>query len=227
MDRKIRVGIVEDQPLFRQGLKAIISAWEDVEVVFESGEGFTIAEKLQSSAVMPDILLVDISLPPDGTREFGGVQVTDVVTQQFPEIKIIILSIHSEEHFISELIAHGAHGYLVKDSNPHEVHEAIKLVYEKGSYINQRALHAIQRGLSVRIQPEPVTSSPIRLTRREEEILQLICRQNTTEEIAEKLFISTKTVDGHRNNLLQKTGSRNTAGLVAFALTNNIVSFSY
>lgn len=222
-ERKIRVGIVEDQPLFRQGLKAIISAWEDAEVVFESAEGYTVEEKLRSCTVTPDILLVDISLPSDGAREFGGVQVTDVVARHFPDIRVIILSIHSEERFISELIEHGAHGYLVKDSNPQEVHEAIQLVYERGSYINQRALSAIRRGLSSRAQPEPIAGSPIKLTKREEEILQLICRQNTTEEIADKLFISTKTVDGHRNNLLQKTGSKNTAGLVAFAFKNNIV----
>lgn len=222
MEKKILIGIVEDQYLFRQGLKAIISGWHDVEVIFESDEGYTVIEKLRNLTTRPDVLLVDLSLPADGENECSGLHVTDSVSNAFPEIKIIILSVHSNENFISQLIAHGANGYLVKDCDPREVHNAILSVYEMGSYINMRALNAIQGGLRSKTLPKAM-SPPFKLTKREEEILQLICEQNTTEEIAEKLFISSKTVDGHRNNLLQKTGSRNAAGLVVFALTHNII----
>ena len=109
----------------------------------------------------------------------------------------------------------------MKDCDPQEVRDAIISVHTKGSYINERTLKAIQNNMGRKKKLKAPASYAVQLTRREEEILSLICRQHTSEEIAEKLFISVKTVNGHRNNLLQKTNSRNTAGLVIFALKNN------
>ena len=221
MHDTIKVGLVEDQILFREGMKAIIGTWPGMEVMFESADGYSVMDKLKASAVIPDVLLVDLSLPPLGQREFSGRHVTQVVTEAYPSIKILILSVHDDENFINQLIESGAHGYLVKDCNPNEVFEAIDSVYHKGSYINERSLRAIQRNMGRRVKPVKVD---LNLTRREEEILQLVCQQFTAEEIAEKLFISVKTVNGHRNNLLQKTGSRNATGLVLYAVKNNVIS---
>jgi DNA-binding NarL/FixJ family response regulator len=221
MHETIKVGLVEDQFLFREGMKAIIGTWPGMEVMFESADGFSVIDKLKSSSSIPDVLLVDLSLPPHGQREYSGRHVTQAVTDAYPSIKILILSVHDDENFINQLIESGAHGYLVKDCNPNEVFEAITAVYYKGSYINERSLRAIQRNMGRRVKPVKVD---LNLTRREEEILQLVCQQFTAEEIAEKLFISVKTVNGHRNNLLQKTGSRNATGLVLYAVKNNIIS---
>ena len=223
MPNEIYLGLVEDQLLFREGMKAIIGTWKDIRVIFESADGFSVMEKLRLSPVIPHVMLVDLSLPPDGQREFSGLHVTEAITNAFPDIKIIILSIHEDENFISQLIESGAHGYLVKDCDPQEVHDAIIAVYTKGSYINERALKAIQNKMAKKIRP---AKKALPLTRREEEILQLVCLQHTAEEIAAKLFISVKTVNGHRNNLLQKTGSRNVTGLVLYAVRNNIVRLS-
>lgn len=220
----IRIGLIEDQLLFRKGIKAILSAWPEIEVMFESEDGFSVIDKLQDSEILPDVLLVDLSLPPDGKKEFTGVQVTDAVRTEFPEVKIIILSIHQDENFIAQLIQHGAHGYLVKDSDPQEVYDAIVSVYKKGSYINQRTLQAIQNNYLKTSKPKFQADMSIKFTRREEEVMQLICQQLTSEEIGEKLFISVKTVNGHRNNLLQKTGSRNTAGLVIYAVKHQLAT---
>lgn len=226
MQDKIYIGLIEDQFLFREGMKAILSSWKEMEVIFESDNGYSVVEKLRQAGRLPDVLLVDLSLPPDGDREFSGVQVTDAVLAAFPEIKILILSIHQDENFIAQLIEHGAHGYLVKDSDPQEVHEAVVSVHTKGSYINERTLRAIQNNMGRRQKARTPAGTNIQLTRREEEVLSLICHQFTSEEIAEKLFISIKTVNGHRNNLLQKTNARNAAGLVIFALKNNLVDLS-
>ncbi|NML37715.1 response regulator transcription factor [Chitinophaga sp. G-6-1-13] len=136
-------------------------------------------------------------------------------------MKVLILSVHDDEHFINLLIQCGAHGYLVKDSAPQEVQEAIIAVHTKGSYINERALKALQLKTAKTVRHKPQNLS---ITKREEEILQLVCKQYTAEEIAQELFISVKTVNGHRNNLLQKTGSRNVTGLVLYAIRNNIIS---
>ncbi len=223
MKNPIYVGIVEDQVLFREGLKAILGTWPEVEVVFESPDGYSVVDKLSNCTTRPQVLLVDLSLPPLGQTEFSGIQVTQAVIQAYPDIRILILSVHDDENFIAQLIENGAHGYLVKDCDPGEVHEAILAVCDKGSYINRHTLKALQNNLGRGTKPKSLALSPIQLTRREEEILGLICRQLTTDEIAEKLFISSKTVNGHRINLLQKTGSRNTAGLVVYAIKNKIV----
>lgn len=219
MSEKIRIGLVEDQILFREGMKAILSSWSDIEVSFESGDGYSVEEKLLNTDSLPHVLLVDLSLPPNDGVEFSGVEVTDAVTRSFPSVKIIILSVHHEENFIAQLIEHGAHGYLIKDCDPQELHEAIISVHTKGSYINERTLRAIQNNMGRKHKPISITTTT-QLTRREEEILNLICKQYTSDEIGKKLFISEKTVNGHRNNLLQKTNSRNVAGLVIFALKN-------
>lgn len=221
MEQKIHIGLVEDQYLFREGMKAILGTWPEMEIVFTSANGYSVIDKLGSSTLVPDVMLVDLSLPPDGDREFSGLHVTESLLQAYPEMKILILSVHDDENFINKLIEAGAHGYLVKDCDPREVHDAIVSVFHKGTYINERTLKAIQRNMG----RKPVTRKmSTQLTRREEEILQLVCQQLTAEEIAEKLFISVKTVNGHRNNLLLKTGSRNVTGLVLFAVKNNIIS---
>jgi DNA-binding NarL/FixJ family response regulator len=201
-------------------MKAIIGTWEGITVVFESADGYSVIDKLSNCEVMPDVMLVDLSLPPDGEKEYSGLQVTQALVRVYPDMKILILSVHEDENFINQLIECGAHGYLVKDSDPQEVREAIVAVYNKGSYINERALRALQHKRTTRTKKQVDVS----ITRREEEILQLVCKQYTAEEIAQELFISVKTVNGHRNNLLQKTGSRNVTGLVLYAIRNNIVT---
>ncbi len=220
MQAKIHVGLVEDQFLFREGMKAILNTWQDIKVVFESAEGYTIIDKLMDCSLIPDVMLVDLSLPSQGHKEFSGLHVTLALTEAFPKMKIIILSVHEDENFITQLIECGAHGYLVKDSDPQEVHDAILSAHNKGSYINERTLKAIQHKMGKKTKP---TRIDVNITRREEEILQLVCQQYTAEEIARKLFLSVKTVNGHRNNLLQKTGSRNVTGLVLYAVRNSII----
>jgi two-component system, NarL family, response regulator NreC len=230
MEHKIAIGLVEDQYLFREGMKAILSSWPEFEVIFESDSGNGIVDEFNKGGAVPDVMLVDLSL---GKEAMGGRDVTMALGEKFPDIKVIILSAHQDESFIAEMIESGAHGYLVKDCDPSEVREAILSVFQKGSYINERTLKALQR------KPSPsrhATDSDAKakvnvqafieeLTNREKEILQLICQQHTTDEIAEKLFISPKTVNGHRSNLLDKTGSKNIAGLVVFALKNKVVTF--
>jgi DNA-binding NarL/FixJ family response regulator len=226
MENKINVGLVEDHFLFRQGMKAILSAWPEIDVVFESAEGYSVIDKLKDASVLPHVMLVDLSLPPFGQKEFSGKEVTVALRENFPDIKVIILSGHEDENFIAQLIESGAHGYLVKDSDPNEVHDAITSVSSKGSYINARTLKAIQHNIGRKTKSRSITPMLEQLTKREEEILQLICQQHTTEEIAEILFISPKTVNGHRNSLLEKTGSHNVAGLVIFAIKNNVVQIN-
>jgi two-component system, NarL family, response regulator NreC len=220
MNNLIKIGLVEDQLLFRIGMKGILKTWSELDIIFESADGYSVVEKLKSLTDLPDVMLVDLSLPPNGNKEYSGVELTRDLSLHFPNIKILILSVHDDENFIARLIEEGAHGYLVKDCDPQEAYEAIVSAHIKGSYINERTLKAIQRKMGRKQRP---TKSFDDITKREIEILQLTCKQHTAEEIAEKLFISVKTVNGHRNNLLQKTGSRNVTGLVIYAIKNNLV----
>jgi DNA-binding NarL/FixJ family response regulator len=227
MSDKIYIGLVEDQLLFREGMKSILSAYPEFEVNFESPDGHSVLHRLNECTLRPDVLLVDLSLPALDDEEFDGIAVTDAVIETYPEMKVLILSVHDDDAFIAELIEHGAHGYLVKDSDPNEVHDAIQSVHEKGSYINQKTLMAIQKRMNQKVGKSKSLRTPDEpLTKREVEVLELVCKQMTTEEIAEKLFISMKTVNGHRNNLLQKTGSRNVAGLVLYAMKRNLIELS-
>lgn len=219
MNDKIKIGLVEDQLLFREGIKAILAAEPSFEVVFESADGHSVIEKLEAN-VIPEVMLVDLSLPAKDGKEFSGLDVTRVLLHRFPEMKILILSVHNDESFMARLIEQGAHGYLVKDSDPREVFEAIISLHTKGLYINEKTLKAIQHNMGKKIKPPKAVPE---ISKREAEVLHLTCLQYTAEEIAEKLFISVKTVNGHRNNLLQKTGSRNVTGLVMFAIKNQII----
>lgn len=167
-------------------------------------------------------MLLDLTLPPHQNEEYNGWRVLQDLIMHYPEMRTLILSVHNDPYLIAKMIEEGANGYLLKDSDPDEVYEAIRNVYEKGSYINSQTLHAIQGKLSGKVKQ---VKSHEELTRREVEVLKLVCQQMTTEEIANKLFISVKTVNGHRNNLLQKTGSRNVTGLVMYAVKHRIVEF--
>lgn len=220
MYETIKVGIVEDQQLFRQGIRAILECYEDIDFMFESPDGFSLHDRLNNSSSIPDVMLVDLSLPSKDHEEFNGLQVVQLLKEYYFDMKILILSVHEDEYLIAQLIEAGASGYLVKDTDPQEVYEAIKAVYNRGSYINSHSLSALQNKLGGKLK-KPKTAE--NLTKREVEVLRLICQQKTAEEIGSELFISVKTVNGHRNNLLQKTGSRNMSGLVMYAIKNKIV----
>ncbi len=220
MKKTIKIGLIEDQKLFREGMVAILESRKDIETVFQSPDGYSVLERLSKSAVIPDVMLIDLTLPMNGREEFNGWEVLKVLQENYPEMRTLILSVHDDQYLISRMIEKGAQGYLVKDSDPDEVYKAIVEVYEQGSYINTLTLQAIQGKLKGEVKKPKAFEQ---LSSREVEVLKLICQQLTSEEIGEKLFISPRTVNGHRNNLLQKTDSRNTTGLVVYAVKNHLV----
>jgi DNA-binding NarL/FixJ family response regulator len=214
----IKIAIAEDQRLFRACLIPILNDFEHLRVVLEASNGRELLQQMETAAEIPDVIIMDLSMP-----EMDGLETTQQVKTRFPSAKIIILSVHSEERHIVKMVGMGINGYLVKNSELEEVRLAIESVHSKGFYFNDAILKAIQTGMRRQKQKNFVIETS--LTGREKEILQLICQELTTQEIAERLFISVRTVDGHRNNLLEKTGSRNTAGLVLYAIKNSLIEF--
>lgn len=215
----IKVAITDDQVLFRKGMASIINTFDGISIVLEADNGRVLLDTLASADTLPDVVLLDLSMP-----ELNGIETTKILHAQYPSIKIIILSVYGEDRFVTHLMELGVNAYLFKNVEPEEVERAIKTVIEKDFYFNEAFLNAMKNRLSNKRQKILLTDNiPSTLTTREIEVLKLICKQKTAQEIGEQLFISVRTVDGHRNNLLEKTGARNSAGLVLFAIKHRLI----
>jgi DNA-binding NarL/FixJ family response regulator len=217
MSNKIFIGLVDDHTLFRQGIKTLCNSFDNMSVILEARNGIELLEKLKSATEFPDLLLLDLEMP-----DMDGIETLKNIKDHYSNIKTIVLSIHNEERFILHLIQNGANAYLFKDCETDELEKAIRSVNNEGYYFPQVILKTMQNN-ALKTKHRISTSNPfVDLTEREREILTLICQEYTTAEIAEKLFISARTAEGHRNNLLLKTSSKNTAGLVIFAIKHNL-----
>ena len=218
MTNSVRIALVDDHLLFRRGIEAILRASDSTEIVFETGEGQDFLDWLSEKKTPPEVVLLDIEMPG-----INGIQMAEELRKTYPGIRIIILSMHFRENLIAGLVEKGVHGYLPKNCDPGELLNAISTVQRTGFYFNEAVLKAMQKNMSGVKKRAPDVTMGFGITPREKEVLELICRENTTAEIAEKLCLSMRTVDGHRNNLLQKTGAKNSAGLVLFAVRHRII----
>ena len=215
----IPVAITDDQVLFRRGMASIINTFENISIVLEADNGRILLDSLQNFEPIPDVVLLDLSMP-----ELNGIETTKLLHVHYPSIKIIILSVYGEDRFVTHLMELGVNAYLFKNVEPEEVERAIRTVIDKDFYFNEAFLNAMKNRLTNKRQKITLTDNiPSTLTSRETEVLSLICKQRTAQEIADQLFISVRTVDGHRNNLLEKTGARNSAGLVLFAIKHRLI----
>ena len=212
----IKIAIADDQKLFRKGITALIKSFEHMEVVFEAENGLELLSLCENFENTPDIILLDLSMP-----EMNGLDALKVLKEKYPLISIIILTSHELESFILATIQAGANGYLAKNAEPEEVEKAIREVYKNDFYFTLPMLEIMRKGLVKKTNLIKLNEQD-HLTNREKEVLSLICEQLNSSEIAEKLFLSARTVEGHRNNLLLKTKSRNTAGLVLYALKHKL-----
>ncbi|MCA6422343.1 MAG: response regulator transcription factor [Flavobacterium sp.] len=214
---KIKLLLADDEELFRKGISFLLQRQENIQILYEADNGNEVVEYLKSSSIHPDIILMDLKMPL-----LNGVEATKLINKEFPSIKIIALTSYNTKSFIANMIDIGAASYIVKNSSPEEMITTINQVIEKGFYYNEEVLNVIQENL-IDNKRKNLFFEEVILTKREREILELICNQKSTQQIAEKLFISPRTVEGHRNNLLLKTDSQNSAGLVVFAIQNKIV----
>lgn len=209
---KIRIIIADDHQLFRNGLKILLDSFPEFEVTGEASNGEEFLKLLNNTEA--DIALMDINMP-----EMDGIEATRKGLRICPGINIIALSMYGEEEYYYKMVDAGAKGFLLKDSDIAEVKEAIMTVNKGGSYFSQELLyHVIQK-----IKHREHESKSANLSKREKEILFKICEGLSNQEIAETLFISKRTVDKHRANLLGKTNSKNTASLILFAIRNKLI----
>jgi DNA-binding NarL/FixJ family response regulator len=219
MNRTIRLVIADDHEIFRDGLALMLSKQDTVVLTGQAADGEELLRLV--AATQPDIVLTDIKMP-----RLGGIAAAKILLQQYPNLKIIALSMFDEEALIVEMLEAGAKGYLLKNADKKEILEAILTVYE-GSIFYCKHTTAQLASLIVRSKFDMHKKPQEHLfTDREKEIIQLICRQHTAQEIGDLLFISKRTVEGYRTRILEKMEVKNTAGVVIFALKHHLISES-
>lgn len=219
--RKIKIALADDEVLFRKGIAFLLEREQNFEVIFEVSDGSELISYLKEQPEQPDIILMDLKMPL-----LNGVEATKIIHKNFPNIKIIALTSYNTKPFIANMIQVGAASYIIKNATPQEVVHTINEVDQKGFYYNDDVMKIIHSDMLTN-KPTKSNLDTTYLTTREIKILELICEQKNSCEIAEELFISQRTVEGHRNNLLLKTESRNIAGLVVYAIQNKIISLKY
>lgn len=215
---QISLAIVDDQELFRQGIIALMSKIPQVKLAADASNGAALLQYLATTSSLPDIVLMDMEMPG-----MNGIELNRALHQQYPDIKVIMLTLYDQGRYVFKMVEEGVCGYLSKSCSMEELQEAIVKVHTSGFFFTDLIKNALQQSSDFRKkQPLHFNNNVADLTLREKEIMNLICKEYTNAEIAEKLFISPRTVEGHRNNLLLKTGSKNTAGLVVFAIKHGI-----
>lgn len=213
----VHIAMLDDHPLFRQGMRYILQALPYVESVSEAAE----LPELQAICRqrLPDVLLLDLQMP-----NIDGPEAARLLLQEFPNLKIIVLSMFSADKYITQMMKAGARSYLPKDVDQEQLRQTIEEVLTTGFHFTPRISRALVRGVQhPERTPTPKMPDLVQLTTREHEVLRLICQGRTAADIAEQLFISRRTVEGHRQKLLEKTSAPNSAGLVVYAARHGLI----
>jgi DNA-binding NarL/FixJ family response regulator len=217
MSKKIDIVLVDDHNMFREGIKFLLTQIGNIEVVGEASNGKELVDYLEINK-KPDVILLDINMP-----EMNGVEACTLITKKYPGINIIALSMNDEQEYYFKMIQAGAKGFVQKQAGREKLEEAINEVLDGGSYFPEDILRKIIFKFGTEDSVESKIEKQYGLTKREKEVLALLCQGFTNTEIAERLFLSPKTIEGHRANLLSKTGTKNSAHLVMFAIKNGII----
>jgi DNA-binding NarL/FixJ family response regulator len=215
--KKIRILIADDHKMFRDGLKEILNKEKNILLVDEAENGFEVLEKTEKKKF--DVVLMDIDM--GGTN---GVKATKELLTKLPSTKVLVLSMYSDSKYIMSMLEAGAKGYILKNAGKEEVIAAVNAVASGNSYFSSQVSSKIIENLySKKSVRKRIKQRETPLTPRELEVLRLIALEYSNSEIAEELFISIRTVETHKRNLLEKLGLKNTAGLVKYAITYKII----
>ncbi len=217
MASEINILIADDHTMFVDGMESILSGEADLKVVGRSYDGPSVLKFLEITKI--DIVLLDVNLPG-----MNGIEVCKEITTHFPSVKVLAISMFNEESFVTEILNNGSKGYILKNTGRSELLKAIRTVAQGNSYFSDEVTSIIMNGLMNKRKSSSKSSAFYpKLSRREKEILRLIAQEFTTQEIADNLYISLKTVESHRSSLLSKLNARNSVGLVRIALENHLL----
>ncbi len=214
----IKIIIVEDLPIILEGLKLLINKVKDFEIVGEYSNGKEFTDDI--SKIQADIVLTDIDMPV-----MDGITATKLALSLKPELKIIALSMYNDRKYYYEMVTAGAKGFVLKQSPSKDLEKAVREVYEGGNYFSPDLLRTViieMQGIEQDIIKEK--KEPMQFTERETEILKLLCQGLTNQELADKLFVSLRTIETTKSRLMQKTNTRNNAELIIWTIKNKLVS---
>lgn len=207
--------IADDHAIFRQGLKLVLGDDPELNFSGEAENGIELMKLLEE--VVPDVILLDLKMPV-----MDGFEATKQIRAKYPLVKVLILTMHDEEHMILHMLESGANGYLLKNADPEEIKLAIHTVAELNYYFNDFVSNTMLKKIVHKNAAVPSFKPAPDLNDREIKILQLICQEHTASEIGEKVFLSARTVEGIRAGIMEKVGVRNIAGLVMYAVKNGL-----
>ena len=214
---EVKILLVDDHQVIREGLRSYLENNQTFTIVAEAAHGKEALEKLQDEIV--DLVIIDINMDV-----MDGIECTREISKNYPDVKILAFTMVNEGQHIKEMMNAGASGYLLKSSPHSEIVEAIDTIMGGGTHYSQEVTSTVMNNLlSKKVQNSSKSITDIPLTTREKEVLQLISQEYSNQEIADTLFISTRTVEAHKRNLLEKTGCKNVAGLILYAINKRII----
>ena len=209
----LRMMIVDDHQMFIDGVKSLLRKEESIEIIAQANSGHEALERLKQQEV--DFVITDINMPG-----MSGTELAAKIKQQYPEIKVLVLSMFNEIEIINEILRSEAEGYILKNTGKDELLEAINHIRDDGTFYSNEVVKLMMASTK---QTKQRTENQQLLTNREMEILKLVCEEYSTADIAETLFISPRTVETHRKNIMHKTGCKTLVGLIKFAIANQLV----
>jgi DNA-binding NarL/FixJ family response regulator len=213
---QIKVAIADDHKIFRKGVILSLRSYTNIKFVQEAENGEELLNGIVES--QPDIVLMDLRMP---TKD--GIETTKVLSKNYPDIKVLVLTMYEDERFVSHLMENGANGYLLKSADPAEIRKAIIEVMTKGYYLNNFVNRVLLKKSHSRAKSIPSLNNEVVLNDKEKEVIRLLCMEFTASEIAAKMEISPRTVEAIKDRLMERFGTKNTAGLVFFAVKNNLI----
>lgn len=214
--KKIKVVIVDDHAVVRDGIKSLLDESSEIEITGEASNADEAIEKVRT--LSPDILLADISMP-----DKSGIEIAGTIGRNFPGTKVVMFSMHEDEEYITKAIENKAAGYVSKNSEKEEIINALKTVAAGGQYFSDSISRKMLASYVATRQTRVPMHHNTHLTSREKEILTLVATGCSSKEIADKLIISTRTVETHRNNIMQKLEVKNSAELIKYVISNKLI----
>lgn len=213
---EIKVAIADDHKLFRKGVIISLRHYSNIKFVLEAENGQELLDGIEE--VKPDVVLMDLRMPVK-----DGIETTKYISQHYPDIGVLVLTMHEDERFVIHLMENGANGYLLKSTDPSEIKKAITDVVEKGYYLNNFVNRILIKKSQSKNRAAPSLKKEVEISDKEKEVIQYICLEYTSMEIGEKMGISARTVESIKERLMERFGLKNTAGLVFFAVKNYLI----
>ncbi|MEE6127911.1 response regulator transcription factor [Chryseobacterium arthrosphaerae] len=221
MSSQIKIALIDDEQLILEGVKMLLSNEKNISVCLTSDNGPDFIENLGrlSAKEFPDIALVDVQMKP-----MNGFELVEILKEKYPELKIIILSSHYKTSILGYMVKLGVSAFLPKNSNKKTFIDAITMVDKNGVFFTAEDHQMLFSYMNSTAKKNSLFETEDELSEREKDVVKLICQELTNNEIGEKLFISPRTVESHRQRILEKIGARNTVGIVIYAIVHNIYS---